>query len=181
MPTKRARKTAERELQPDETLVWQGRPGRTRRMAFASLSGVVFMTIWTGAALVWTGFALDQGWFIEPLAADGLERWLWLAGLPFILVGAGGLYRQARGFWLTFATTYGLTNQRIFIIEGSAVHSFRAADVRYIRCTGTQRRGTLAFAHGPIETGAKPGAMLLNIEEPARVEALIRSTLRPPA
>ncbi|MEP7209766.1 MAG: hypothetical protein ABI740_02920 [Alphaproteobacteria bacterium] len=172
-----ARRIVERELQPDEILVWQGQPGRTRMMGFAGMAGVVFMVIWTGAAIVWTGFALDQGWFMDPFTDDFIDRWMWLAGLPFIFAGMGGLYWQARRLWLTFATTYTLTNQRILIAEGSKTYTFRAPDLAYIRRTGTDRRGTLSFATGAIETGAKPGAMFLNIEKPAQVETLIRSTL----
>ena len=174
-----ARRTIERELQPDETVLWQGRPGRTRMAVFGRIAGVVFMLIWTGAAIVWTGFALDQGWFIDPFIDDFIDHWLWVAGVPFILVGFGGLYWQARGLWLIFATAYTLTNQRIVIAAGAKAWSFRAPDVTYIRRTGNERRGTLAFATGPIESGAKPGAVLLNIDQPARVEALIRSTLLP--
>jgi hypothetical protein len=181
MITASVRRVVERELQPDETVVWRGRPGRTRMTAFARVAGSVFMAIWTGATIAWTGFAVWQGWFIEPVAADFIERWMWVVGLPFVLAGVGGLYWQARGLWLIFATTYTLTSQRIVITEGSQVYSFRAPDVTYIRRTGSEQRGTLAFATGPIETGARPGAVLLNIDEPARVEALIRSALLPSA
>jgi hypothetical protein len=72
-----------------------------------------------------------------------------------------------------------LTNPRIVIAAGVKAWSFRAPDVTYIRRTGRERRGMLAFAAGPIESGAKSGAVLLNIDQPARVEALIRSTLVP--
>jgi hypothetical protein len=172
----RLERRLKRELGPGEHLVWWGQPGRRRFFVFARIAGLVFFSIWTLAALLWTGFTFDQGWLIEPFEYE-MDRWLSLAGAPFILVGFGGLFGLARSLYLTWATAYGLTNVRILILKGAAASTFRAADLRHIELSGDEMRGTLRFAPGPIETGARPRGMLLNIDKPGEVERLIRSAL----
>jgi len=176
MSEDQARRDLERQLDQSERLIWHGRPGQRRLLVFAYISALVFMSIWTLAAILWTGFTFDQGWLIEPFEYE-MDRWLPLFGLPFIVLGFIGLYWPARGLYLAYATIYGLTNFRIVILQGSSVHSFRAPDLQHTERSGNDQRGTLKFAQGPKEQGARPRAVLLNIEKPREVEALIRATL----
>jgi len=102
------------ELRPGEMIAWAGqpRPGRFMMKGFALW---LFFVPWTAFALYWMGGAAGfrmpdfrNGWDLFPLF-----------GLPFVLIGLGGL---SSPFWLrrkARSMIYAITNERAIAIEGS--------------------------------------------------------------
>jgi hypothetical protein len=124
------------ELKPGETIVWAGQPSPNRFMRDGFKLWFFFLP-WTAFALFWmagaSGFRwprFETGWSFFPLF-----------GLPFLLIGIGGL---STPIWLRHkarATIYALTNQRAISIEGSksvTVKSYLASDIVNIERTEHQ-------------------------------------------
>ena len=124
------------ELKSGESLVWTGQPNPNRYMKTGFKLWFFFIP-WTAFSLFWiagaSGFRLprlDSGWDIFPLF-----------GLPFLLVGLGGLCiplwirRKAR------STLYAITNQRAITIEGAnsiTIKSYLASDIAGLERTEHQ-------------------------------------------
>lgn len=124
------------ELKPGETVTWVGQPIPNRYMRDGFKLWVFFIP-WTAFTLFWiaaaAGFKLprfDSGWSLFPL---------W--GLPFLLIGLGGL---SSPFWLRHkarSIVYALTNQRAISIEGTRsieVRSFLTIDLAAVARTQHQ-------------------------------------------
>ena len=103
----------ERELEPDEELIWVGQPIPIYFTA-SSIAAVLFAIPWTLFALFWicgtAGFKIP---------AFGPEMLFPLFGVPFVLVGLGmfcsPLFVRA---WLK-KTAYVITDQRAIIFAGA--------------------------------------------------------------
>ena len=102
------------ELRPGESIVWAGQPIPDRFMKGGFLLWFFFIP-WTAFSLFWiagaSGFKLpsfDSGWSFFPLF-----------GLPFLLIGLGGL---SAPIWLrrkALSIIYAITNERAISIEGA--------------------------------------------------------------
>lgn len=102
------------ELKPGEAVVWAGQPdpGTYMRSGFKIW---FFFIPWTAFSLFWmagaSGFQMptfDSGWSLFPLF-----------GLPFLLIGIGGL---SSPLWLrrkAQSMVYAITTQRVITIEGT--------------------------------------------------------------
>lgn len=115
------------ELKPGESITWAGQPNPDRYMK-SGFKLWIFFIPWTAFSLFWiagaSGFEMpefDSGWSLFPLF-----------GLPFLLIGLGGLgsplllRRKAR------STIYAITNYRALSIEGEKtinVKSYLASDL----------------------------------------------------
>lgn len=102
-----------RELQPGEVVRWAVQPDPSRLMLQGFLLWLFFIP-WTAFSLFWiagaSGFHLPD--FSSPTALFPLF------GLPFLLIGLGGLLAP---WWLRLAarhTVYVITNQRAFSLAG---------------------------------------------------------------
>jgi hypothetical protein len=124
------------ELKPGESLAWAGQPSPDRYMK-SGFKLWFFFIPWTAFALFWiagaSGFQLprfDSGWSFFPLF-----------GLPFLLIGLGGL---SAPFWLrrkARSIIYAITNERAISIEGAksiTVKSYLASDIADIERTEHQ-------------------------------------------
>ncbi len=108
------------ELKAGETAAWFGQPNPVRYMRSGFLLWLFFIP-WTAFSLFWMGGASG---FKVP---DFSRAWDWfpLFGLPFLLIGLGGLcsplwlYRKAANM------VYVVTNQRAFSLEGSRSYTVR--------------------------------------------------------
>ncbi|MET1080503.1 MAG: hypothetical protein ABWY06_21035 [Pseudomonas sp.] len=102
------------ELKAGEKLVWVGQPDPGRYMRSGFLIWLFFIP-WTAFAAFWicgaAGFEwprFDSGW-----------NWFPLFGLPFLLIGLGGL---GTPFWMrrkAHSIIYAITNQRALTLEGA--------------------------------------------------------------
>lgn len=121
------------ELRPGESLAWAGQPDPDRIMR-SGFRIVLFFVPFTAFSLFWiaaaSGFQWprwDGGWSLFPLF-----------GLPFLLVGLGGL---ASPLWLrrkSHSTVYAITSERALVIEGTGsitVKSYRPSDIAAIERT----------------------------------------------
>src|SRR5512139_1652604 len=95
------------ELKPGESIAWAGQPNPDRYMK-SGFKLWLFFIPWTAFSLFWiagaSGFRMPQfnsGWSLFPLF-----------GLPFLLIGLGGL---SSPLWLRLkarSTIYAITNRR---------------------------------------------------------------------
>ena len=124
------------ELKPGESIAWAGQPNPDRYMK-SGFKLWFFFIPWTAFALFWiagaSGFRwprFDSGWSLFPLF-----------GVPFVLIGLGGL---STPLWLrrrARSTIYAITNQRAISIEGAksiTVKSYLASDIAHIERTEHQ-------------------------------------------
>lgn len=134
-----------RELQPGEVVTWVGQPD-PRRMMLQGFALWLFFIPWTAFALFWmagaSGFRVPE--FNEPFDLFPLF------GLPFLLIGIGGL---SAPFWLKSKARqmiYVVSNKRAFSLTGRrsvTVESWRPEQLASI--TRTERldgSGDLVFA-----------------------------------
>jgi len=124
------------ELKPGESITWAGQPNPDRYMK-SGFKLWLFFIPWTAFSLFWiagaSGFRMPQvnsGWSLFPLF-----------GLPFLLVGLGGM---SSPLWLRLkarSTIYAVTNHRAISIEGAksiTVKSYLASDIADIERTEHQ-------------------------------------------
>ena len=108
------------ELRPQEQLLWSGEPGR----GLALRSGDVMMIPFS---LMWGGFAI----FWESIAIRSNAPFMWLWGIPFVLVG---LYMIVGRFfvdaWQRERTTYGVTSERIIIVSNFINRKVKSLNLR---------------------------------------------------
>ena len=115
------------ELKPGETLAWVGQPNPSRSMKSGFVLWVFFIP-WTAFSLFWMVGA--SGFNMQRL--DGGAGLFALFGLPFVLIGLGGL---SAPLWLrrrAGSTVYAITNQRALVIAGVksiTVKSYLAGDI----------------------------------------------------
>ena len=134
------------EIKPGESIFWAGQPNPNRRM-LAGFGLWLFFIPWTAFALFWMamagGLALIKG-------EGGAFDFFPLFGLPFILVGIGGLLSP---FWMRMGakrTVYVITNQRVFTISGvfsTKYKSFHPEQIQFIeREEKSSGSGNLIFS-----------------------------------
>ncbi|HET7466268.1 MAG TPA: PH domain-containing protein, partial [Candidatus Dormibacteraeota bacterium] len=103
------------ELQPDEQLLWTGRPDANRLFTWLDLYLVPFSLFWTGFAIFWESLALYGA-----VRAGAEAAFFPLFGLPFIAIG----------FYLLFGrflvkrysrrhTYYAVTDRRVIALSTS--------------------------------------------------------------
>ncbi|MDD2776996.1 MAG: hypothetical protein PHU06_13670 [Gallionella sp.] len=121
------------ELKFGESLVWVGQPNPNRFMKTGFALWLFFIP-WTAFSLFWMAGA--SGFHLPTF--DSPFSFFPLFGLPFLLIGLGGL---ASPFWLRHkarSMIYAITTQRAFSIEGIksiTVKTYLAADIHNIERT----------------------------------------------
>lgn len=115
-----ARVEIERMLQPDEHLLWYGRPQQGLRFAPQDAFQIPFSLLWGGFAIFWEAGVLLRG---APLFFA-----IW--GIPFVGMG---LYLIAGRFFVDRArragTYYGLTSRRALIVKAARRRSATSIDL----------------------------------------------------
>lgn len=124
------------ELKPDESIAWAGQPNPDRYMK-SGFKLWLFFIPWTAFSLFWIAGASG---FQIPQFNSGRDLFP-LFGLPFLLIGLGGL---SSPLWLrrkARSTIYAITNHRAISIEGAksiTVKSYLASDIADIEHTEHQ-------------------------------------------
>lgn len=124
------------ELKAGETIAWVGQPDPSRYMRDGYKLWFFFIP-WTAFSLFWiagaSGFEMptfERGWSLFPLF-----------GLPFLLIGIGGL---SSPYWLrrkAYSIVYAVTNHRAIIMEGAksvSVKSYFPKDITDLQRTQHQ-------------------------------------------
>ncbi len=95
---------------PDETLLWDGAPGRGIKLELHMLGQSAFGLIFFGFALFWIIMATNI------VGAGGPAQLFPLFGLPFLAIGAWFLFGHILwDAYLRSKTRYALSNKRAFI------------------------------------------------------------------
>jgi hypothetical protein len=128
------------ELLPGEYLLWAGRP--LRKVVFHSSDWIAipFSLLWGGFAIFWEG-AVAGYW-----------------GIPFVLAGQYLIWgRFARVAWKKKRTYYGLTNNRVIVVNVSSNRKQTAAYLNGLDACSLSTRsdgiGTIEFAPEPLQPG----------------------------
>lgn len=139
-------------LQPDEGILWVGRPNRWKLLSTEDIALIPFSILWFGFACFWV-----IGVWTEPSHdPNAASRFAALFGLPFILIG---LYmvigRFIYKFWEKSHTYYALTNQRAIIIRTGLSNNFTAVCLHILPTLNLQVRrdgsGTIIFGERTTE------------------------------
>jgi uncharacterized membrane protein YvlD (DUF360 family) len=173
-----------RHLLAGERLVWRQIAPPTAMLG-QKLYGLLFSLLWAGFAWVWTSVVLLA--MVPAVFKGGLSVFI---GVPVIFVafglflsciGAGLVWSAARALAMSWRTEYALTDRRLIIVEGAEAQSYSAQAFVTMRRDGGDARGAIRFDWGPLgRAGVGFNAALEGVRDPARVEALIRTTLKPP-
>jgi hypothetical protein len=165
-------------LSPGERIVWR-QAARPWPLALRRLPGLVFACVWAGFAWTWTAIALSA---MAPALFGGDFSGVFTAipimfivfGAFFSAIGAGIVWSALRDVAASWSTHYALTNQRVLIVDRGGAESFEAGAFAQM----SRSAAALHFAWGPMgRGGAGYSASLIGLDDPARVQALIRNTL----
>ena len=182
------------ELEPDERLLWSGRPKQGFVLRGADALLIPFSLLWGGFAIFWEWVALHES--PHSRAPHGSRIFAPLWGVPFVLVGLyiifGRFMTDAR---MRANTTYGITNKRALILTGVVRTTLRGFDLRSLSDVSLSEHrggtGTITFGSAaswtpwatfvtpswPGMSGyARPSFDL--IQEPRRVYETIREAQR---
>lgn len=101
-------------LQPGEQLVWHGAPANGVRLQKSDLTMIPFSLLWGGFAIFWEVSVIKTG---APFFFS-------LFGLPFVAIGLYMIFgRFIHDAYTRKNTYYGITNQRVILIEPKKVNS----------------------------------------------------------
>jgi hypothetical protein len=137
------RHALQRELGPQEKLLWAGQPRQGLLLRSSDVLLIPFSLLWAGFAVFWEASVVRSG------APFFFKLW----GVPFVLVGIyialGRFFVEARQ---RQPTVYGVTNQRIVIIAGLSGRSIQSLDLNALPGLSLNERGsgqgTISFAAG---------------------------------
>ncbi len=178
-------------LEPGEVLLWAEKPPGLK-LALPQLPMLIFQTAFVGLfAVVFLAepryrealMAIIGG--DAPSEASAFDQFF--AAFLLILVAAGiyGLIQGLKSFAASWRTFYGLTGKRVIILQTmppSRIHSLGPSAFTTISRTENGRSGTIIFDEPEGNEQEKRGSgfkRLIAITNPAGVETLIVSTLRP--
>jgi hypothetical protein len=134
------------ELQPDERLLWAGRPNAGRLFTLIDLYLVPFSLLWGGFAIFWEALvvssALSRGnpGDIVPI----------LFGLIFVAIGLYMIFgRFIVKRYTRRHTYYAVTDRRVFVVSTALRRTVRSASLKRLPglelSTGRGTRGTVTF------------------------------------
>ena len=134
------------QIEPDEELLWTGRPRQGVFLRPVDALLIPFSIMWGGFAIFWEAGVL----------ASGAPLFFALWGVPFVLVG---LYLMIGRFWVDArqraATVYAVTSERVLVLSGLFARSTKSLRLDNLSDVSlTERRdgsGTITF--GPVPSG----------------------------
>ena len=138
-----ARHALQRELGPQEKLLWAGQPRQGLLLRSSDALLIPFSLVWAGFAVFWEASVVRTG------APFFFKLW----GVPFVLVGIyivlGRFFVDARQ---RRHTVYGVTNQRIVIVAGLFGRSVQSLALNMLPGLSLDERasgqGTISFGAG---------------------------------
>lgn len=118
--------TVERELRPDERLLWKGRPRGGIMFRGSDVFLIPFSLLWGGFVIFWEFTAL----FMMP--KNNPAGWLFpLFGVPFVLAGLyivfGRFLVDAK---IRETTEYAITNRRALIVSGLFSRKIKSIELK---------------------------------------------------
>jgi hypothetical protein len=121
------------ELNPGERLIWTGRPQQGLILRASDWFFIPFSLLWGGFAIFWEYLVITSG-------APGF---IWLFGIPFILVA---LYLLFGRFFVDQArrakTYYAITNERVIILSGLMNQEVKTLIIKNLPEINTTRTGS---------------------------------------
>lgn len=136
------------ELQPDEQLLWSGRPNARRLFTLFDIYLVPFSLLWGGFAIfwetlvVWSALSRRDAGDIVPI----------LFGLIFVAIGLYMIFgRFIVKRYTRSHTYYAVTDRRVLVLSTAFRHTVRSASLK--RLPGLELsvrrggRGTVTFGH----------------------------------
>src|SRR5262252_3937643 len=143
-----ARHALQRELGPQEKLLWASQPRQGILLRSSDALLIPFSLVWAGFAVFWEASVVRTG------APFFFTLW----GVPFVLVGIyivlGRFFVDARQ---RRHTVYGVTNQRIVIVAGLFGRSVQSLALNALPGLSLNER---ASGQGTISFGAGQGLWL---------------------
>ena len=108
-------------LQPDERVLWQGRPIVRSYVLRGAWYVIPFSVLWAGFAFFWEFMVVTGG------APSFFAIW----GIPFVLIG---LYMLVGRWWVAAReaanSAYAITDRRVLILSGAFRRNFAALELR---------------------------------------------------
>lgn len=165
-----ARYEAKLELDMGEELLWCGKPNARLQME-RSMPSVI-----AGAVI-----AAGSVWFTLNEASLG---WLWIAGMPVILIGLTMMFSPYLLFLRARMTIFAVTNHRVMVIHDGAKRTVKSYLVRNLECLRCEVRpdgsGNVKFAvkaHNDDGTAVKAtNVEFANIMDVASLEMVVQQT-----
>jgi hypothetical protein len=145
--------SVERELRPDERLLWKGRPRGGIRLRGFDAFMVPLSLVWGGFAFFW------EFKVVSSVPKDNPAEWSpALFGIPFVLVGLylifGRFLVDAR---MRAKTEYAVTNRRAIIVSGLFSRKIKSIDLKSTPEIALEekadRSGTITFGQAPAYSG----------------------------
>src|SRR5579883_1999458 len=150
-----AQREASQELEPDETLIWAGKPDPARA-AWSAGTPLLFFCglVLTSFSLLWS-LAVAQS-FLHPSkkgGPSGIEIAFPFFGVPLILVGRGFLSAPYWAYRLASKTIYAITSKRLLVITDLHTRKVRSLSPDTISSINLRERsggeGDLVFHLDP--------------------------------
>jgi len=178
-----ARERLGRELEPDERLLWSGRP-RPWHLVRAALPIAAFAIPWITFSLFWMVGAVDSR--APAVRAGGLAVFPVL-GIPLVLLGMLMLFSPLWALSQARRTLYAVTSRRLLILVSGRSPSLRSFDPRTLaplqRFDRTDGTGDLLFPDQTLLNATRGYSRLqamhtgfIGITDAHSVHDLIRST-----
>jgi hypothetical protein len=164
-------------LEPDERLLWWGRPDASQFAGQYALSGVTFLVLMVvGMAVLTSAFLHDRGFTpTDPLAT----KVHWVLLLACGIGGFIGSFVALRAMRSRHDVAYGLTDRRLIIVIGTwKTKSFGPEAFARIKRGRTDHR-TIWFDYGSDGEGYGYRHALLGIADADHVEQLLRQQFPP--
>jgi len=138
------------ELQPDEHVLWAGRPNPDRLFSGADIFLIPFSLLWGGFAIFWETLA------ITAIARAGSPAAFFpVFGLPFVAIGLYLIFgRFVVKRYMKRRTVYAVTDRRIIAIVTGLRRTVRSLSIKRLPglevSTGSGRAGSVTFGqwHG---------------------------------
>lgn len=179
-------------LRTAEPLVWAEKPPGWR-LALGETFRLLFIVLWCVGVLVFVGSIIPWRALISMLASGnfrietggGPGLVFFAMPLLFMVAGIVGLVVSAYRFLGAWFTYYGLTDSRVLILRSlppAKTVSLGPQVLSNMSRTGEDGRGTISFDDSDLRSNyawLRLPRKLIGIRNPAGVEALIVSTLRP--
>jgi hypothetical protein len=146
------------ELMPGESVLWMGQPNASVIFHKEDVVLIPFSLMWGGFALFWEAMVLGINFLnhAPKHAPHVMSLFMALWGVPFVVIGQyliWGRFLTARA--TKRRTYYGLTNQRVMVLQGGRRRRFTSATLVSIpnidKSVGKNGIGNITFGPFPAQ------------------------------